>query len=280
MRSMFSTSCGDAPSGAFLFRNPARPGPFLAAMLAAAFVLTPLALMPGTAGAQDDTVFATQSQIRQLDRRLDRIERVLDSSAMNELLQVSESLNRDLRELRGEVETLRHEVNRLSTRQRDQFRHLDERVAAVEGGAPVPDATPREEVVELDLPEADEQAAYQEAFDDLMAGDYATAMRKLERFIEDYPEGSFTANAWYWLAEAKYASGEFEAALEDFQRLREDFPESDKSGDALLKIGYSHYELEDFDAAREALEAVRADYGGTTLDRLARERLQRIDRAQ
>ncbi|MFO7954611.1 tol-pal system protein YbgF [Thioalkalivibrio sp.] len=249
-------------------------------MLVASLVLAPLVLLPGTVGAQDDTVFATQSQIRELDRRLERIERVLDSSAMNELLQASESLTRDLRELRGEVETLRHEVNRLSTRQRDQFRHLDERVASVESGATVPDSASRDEVVELDLPDADEQAAYQTAFDDLMAGDYTTAMRKLEQFLEDYPDGSFAANAWYWLAEAKYASGEFEAALEDFERLREDFPESEKSGDALLKIGYVHFELEDFDAAREALEEVRAEYGGTTLDRLARERLQRIDQAQ
>lgn len=270
-------SCGNAPSGAFLFRWPGRS----IALAFALFALVTMApLVPGPAGAQDDTVFATQSQIRQLDRRLERIERVLDSSAMNELLQVSESLNRDLREMRGEVETLRHEVNRLSTRQRDQFRHLDERVAAVEGGAVVADDGASEEVVQLDLPEADEQAAYQDAFDDLMSGDYTTAIRKLERFIEDYPEGNFTANAWYWLAEAKYASGEFDAALEDFERLREDFPESDKSGDALLKIGYSHYELENFDEAREALEAVRADYGGTTLDRLARERLRRIDEAQ
>lgn len=274
---MFEKSYGNAPSGAFLFRWSGRP----AVLAVALFALIGLApLVPGPAGAQDDSVFATQSQIRQLDRRLERIERVLDSSAMNELLQVSESLNRDLRELRGEVETLRHEVNRLSTRQRDQFRHLDERVAAVEGGAVAADDGPSEDVVQLDLPEADEQAAYQDAFDDLMSGDYTTAIRKLERFIEDYPEGNFTANAWYWLAEAKYASGEFEAALEDFERLREDFPESDKSGDALLKIGYSHYELENFEQAREALEAVRADYGGTTLDRLARERLRRIDEAQ
>ncbi|WP_205622075.1 tol-pal system protein YbgF [Thioalkalivibrio versutus] len=280
MQSKLDKSCGNAPSGAFLFRCPGRPGLLFGVILAVTFALAPLALVPGTAGAQDDTVFATQSQIRQLERRLERVERVLDSSAMNELLQVSESLSRDLRELRGEVETLRHEMNRLSTRQRDQFRHLDERVGAFESGAVATDAAPREEVVELDLPEADEQAAYQAAFDDLMAGDYTTAMRKLEQFIEDYPEGNFTANAWYWLAEAKYASGEFEAALEDFERLREDFPESDKGGDALLKIGYAHYELQNFDAAREALEAVRADYGGTTLDRLARERLRRIEDSQ
>ncbi|WP_081616665.1 tol-pal system protein YbgF [Thioalkalivibrio sp. ALJ16] len=277
MSLMCKTSCGNAPSGAFLFRSSGRPLVLSAGLLV---LLAAFPLVPGPAGAQDDTIFATQSQIRQVEQRLDRIERVLDSSAMNELLQASETLSRDLRELRGEVETLRHEVDRLSTRQRDQFRHLDERVAAVEGGAVVPEAAAPEAVVQLDLPEADEQAAYQDAFDDLMSGDYASAVRKLEGFLEAYPDGSFAANAWYWLAEAKYASGDFEAALEDFQRLREDFPDSDKSGDALLKIGYSYYELQDFDAARQALEAVRADYGGTTLDRLARERLRRIDEAQ
>ncbi|WP_018864847.1 MULTISPECIES: tol-pal system protein YbgF [Thioalkalivibrio] len=248
------------------------------AVAAGVLVLTSWGPLASTAVAQDE-VYATQSQIRELSQRLDRIERMLDSSAMQELLRGAESMNREIRELRGEAETLRHEVERLGARQRDQFRNLDERVAAFETGEALPadTAAPTEEVIEFDLPEADEQAAYQEAFDQLMAGDYSAAMSSLERFIEDYPDSDYSANAWYWLAEAKYASGDFEAALEDFERLREDYPDSDKSGDALLKIGYAHYELGNEDEAREALEAVRADYGGTTLDRLARERLRRLD---
>lgn len=236
---------------------------------------------PGSVSAQGDPVVATQTQVRQLEQRLERIERVLDSSAMNELLSLSESVDRELRDLRGEVETLRHELERLRTRQRDQFRNLDERVASFEARAGSADAAPEQDAVEpQDLPDADEQAAYEEAFDELMDANYSSAMRKLERFIEDYPGGDYSANAWYWLAEAKYAMGEFEAALEDFERLRERFPDSDKSGDALLKIGYSHFELGNMDAAREALEKVRAEYGGTTLDRLARERLRRIEEAE
>lgn len=236
---------------------------------------------PASAPAQNEPVVATQTQVRQLDQRLQRIERVLDSSAMNELLVLSESVDRELRDLRGEVETLRHDLERLRTRQRDQFRNLDERVASFEARADSAEVAPEQDAVEpLDLPDADEQAAYEEAFDELMDANYSSAMRKLERFIEDYPEGDYAANAWYWLAEAKYAMGEFEAALEDFERLRERFPNSDKSGDALLKIGYSHFELGNLDTAREALEKVRAEYGGTTLDRLARERLRRIEEAE
>lgn len=151
------------------------------AVAAGVLVLTSWGPLASTAVAQDE-VYATQSQIRELSQRLDRIERMLDSSAMQELLRGAESMNREIRELRGEAETLRHEVERLGARQRDQFRNLDERVAAFETGEALPadTAAPTEEVIEFDLPEADEQAAYQEAFDQLMAGDYSAAMSSLE----------------------------------------------------------------------------------------------------
>ncbi len=238
-------------------------------------VLLGLLVTGGAAPVQAEDIVATQSQVRELNDRLARIERTLESGAMNDLLRGAEEMQREMRQLRGEVETLGHRLERLEERQRDQFTHLDERVAALEAGGVGDAADP--EVADFDFDEEGEHAAYQEAFSVLMDGDYAGAMRKLESFLEQYPDGDLAANAWYWLAEARYASGEYEAALEDFERLRADFPESDKQGDALLKIGYAYYELEDFDAAREALEQVREEHGGTTLDRLARERLQRMD---
>lgn len=271
MRRRQQAGTPDAPSGASAFGGK---------VVSLALLGGTLAALPLTLPAQDGAL-ATQHQVQQIERRLDRVERALDASALTELLQEVDSLRRDMRALRGDVETLQHELgrdlDRLNARQRDQFRNLDERLARMEAGDAAALSRPPAEVVDFDLPEADEQAAYQEAFDRLMDGDYGQAMTRLERFIENHPDSDYAANAWYWLGEAKYATGDFEAALEDFERLREQFPDSDKSGDALLKIGYSHYELGDFEAARAALEAVRADFGGTTLDRLARERLRRID---
>lgn len=255
-------------------RGPGRAGP-IGKRAVVPGVLLGLLVTGSAAPLQADDIVATQSQVRELNDRLERIERTLESGAMHDLLRGSDEMQREMRQLRGEVETLGHRLERLEERQRDQFTHLDERVAALEAGSVGEAADP--EVVDFDFDEEGEHAAYQEAFSVLMDGDYAGAMRKLESFLEQFPDGDLAANAWYWLAEAKYASGEYEAALEDFERLRADFPESDKQGDALLKIGYSYYELEDFDAARDALEQVREEYGGTTLDRLARERLQRMD---
>jgi len=256
-----------APSGASAFGRT---------VFGTVLVAVGLTGVAGPVAAQDSPV-ATQMQVQELEQRLQRVERVLDSRAMTELLSGVDAATRELRELRGEVDVLRYELERLNERQRDQFRHLDERVAAIEAGGPPGAAQAGERVVPMDLPASGEQDAYQEAFDELMEGRYGPAIQRFEAFIDGHPDSAFLPNAWYWLGEARYASGDYADALADFTRLREEFPDSDKSGDALLKIGFSHYELGNVDEARAALETVRSDYSGTALERLAEERLARID---
>jgi len=222
---------------------------------------------------------ATQHQLQMLEMRVERVERLLDSGVLTDMLRSVDDLQAEVRQLRGQVEQLDNELRNLRTRQRDQLRNLDERIGLVEGDmvaerAPLPAAFP-----DLDepLPDADEQGAYEAAFDRLMGGDYEAAILQLERFMERYPDGVYSANALYWLAEAKYASRDYEGALLDFEAVRTRFPGSDKAADALLKIGYSHFELGNMDEARRALEQVLEDYSGTTLSRLAQDRLRRLD---
>ncbi|MCW0481429.1 tetratricopeptide repeat protein [Gaoshiqia sediminis] len=43
------------------------------------------------------------------------------------------------------------------------------------------------------------------------------ARLQLERYLQQYPEGSFSLNARFYLGESKYASGEFSSALKDFE---------------------------------------------------------------
>ncbi|TVP88753.1 MAG: tol-pal system protein YbgF [Thioalkalivibrio sp.] len=228
--------------------------------------------------AQADSPVATQHQMQMLEMRVDRVERLLDSGALTDMLRSVDDLQSEVRQLRGQVEQMENELRNVRARQRDQFRNLDERLGLVEGDlvadrAPMPDALP----VDEPLAGADEQASYEAAFDRLMGGDYEAAIRQLERFMERYPDGVYAANALYWLAEAKYASGDYEAALVDFEAVRNRFPDSDKAADALLKIGYSHFELGNSEEARTALEQVLEDHPGTTLSRLAQDRLRRLD---
>lgn len=127
---------------------------------------------------------------------------------------------------------------------------------------------------DLGTPGEDEQAAYDEAFRALRELRYADAAEGFDEFLRRYPDSSYAPNAQYWLGEAYYVNRDFETALSTFQTLLSRYPGSSKEGDALLKIGFSHYELEQWPDARAALEQVRSQHTGTTLARLAENRLR------
>lgn len=248
----------------------------------AASILLALGILlatPESRAQSGPATVVTQHQLQVVDMRLERVERLLDSGVLTEMLQGMDELQAEVRQLRGRVEQMENDLRNLQTRQRDQFRNLDERLALIEGDTTARRPPEPDPLLDPDepLPDADEQGAYEAAFDVLMGGDYGQAIARLEQFMERYPDGVYSANALYWLAEAKYASGEYEGALVDFEAVRARFPDSDKAADSLLKIGYSQFELGDAAAAREALEAVVAGYPGTTLSRLAQDRLRRLD---
>jgi len=74
-----------------------------------------------------------------LSERLARIERLLDSNALVELLQRVEALQREIQELRGEMELQTHSISQLRGRQRELYLDVDRRLQRVEvAGTTVP----------------------------------------------------------------------------------------------------------------------------------------------
>ncbi len=127
---------------------------------------------------------------------------------------------------------------------------------------------------ELAVPGPEEQQHYDRAFRALRETRYADAAEGFDEFLGKYPDSSYAPNAQYWLGEVYYVTRDFETALTQFNALLRDYPDSAKQGDALLKIGFSHYELRQYPQARAALEQVISDYPGTTIARLAENRLR------
>ena len=74
---------------------------------------------------------------------MDRLERLLSSSALMDLLGGVQSLQTEIRELRGEVERQSHAVDQLKQRQRELYLDIDRRLRGMEaGGAGVAAAAP------------------------------------------------------------------------------------------------------------------------------------------
>ncbi|MBT8420870.1 MAG: tol-pal system protein YbgF [Gammaproteobacteria bacterium] len=67
-----------------------------------------------------------------LQDRLDRMERMLNSSALMDLLERVDGLQREIRELRGQVEVQNHALSRMKQELRDRYPDFDERLQRLE----------------------------------------------------------------------------------------------------------------------------------------------------
>lgn len=244
-----------------------------------------------------------------LNTRVDRLERVINSGTLIELLDKVEQLESMVRDLSGEIELQSHVINQLKQHQRDLYLDVDKRLQQVEmgvsegataGSQPVvftsdpaaatttdtgqgtdPVSQPVQPVavqqpVQPEVDPAIEQDRYRAAFNLLKEGRYNQATEAFQDFIRDYPAGSYTDNAQYWLGETFYVTRQFQPALTEFNRVVNDHKDSPKLTHALLKIGYIRHELGDSEGAVKTLEGLMAQHPKSTAARLARERLSRI----
>lgn len=238
-----------------------------------------------------------------VEDRLNRIERLVNSKGLVDVMVRVENLQSELQNLVGEIELQKHTLDEIKKRQRDLYLDIDRRILQIERGsgsnkasvstsvstqtsvtessaAETPKVMSKTAVVSSS-PRATkkkegEQVAYQKAFDLLRALRYAKATKAFRQFLNDYPDGRYAHIAQYWLAETSYHTRKFAVAVEDYQALINQYPKSPKRADALLKIGYSQFELKSFSEAKNVLNKLIQSYPGTTEAGQADNLLQKI----
>jgi len=247
----------------------------------------------------------------ELDARLQQLERRLDSRSLVSLMEQVSALQREVQQLRGDIEVQTHSMESLQKRQRDLYLDIDRRLHRLEaggvqgqtdvpgtaamvptrpGGVTPPPAAPFAPSVSSTatgaggsaasaaLNPAEQRKDYDRALEQLKEGRYTEASSAFQAFLKKYPDSSYADNAQYWLGEVYYVTREFQPALSEFGKVVDGYPDSTKIADAKLKIGYIQYELKDWAKAREMLSQVVQTYPGTTTARLAQERLDRLKR--
>jgi len=247
----------------------------------------------------------------ELETRLQQLERRLDSRSLVGLMEQVSALQREVQQLRGDIEVQTHSMESLQKRQRDLYLDIDRRLHRLEaggvqgqtdmpgtaamvptqpGGLTPPPAAPfapsasftattaGSAAASAALNPAEQRKDYDRALEQLKEGRYTEASTAFQAFLKKYPGSSYADNAQYWLGEVYYVTREFQPALSEFGKVVEAYPDSTKIADAKLKIGYIQYELKDWAKAREMLAQVVQAYPGTTTARLAQERLDRMKR--
>ena len=311
-------------------------------------------LLVGTCYAQapiSSSGFSEQS----VEQRLDRLERMLQSRGLLDLIQNLEQLEREISVLRGEIEVQNYALEELTRRQRNLYIDVDQRIQKMEqvnqpveegltfsvdgplpeeppletltsianpedssstvnsnntlqieiiGGSPArsnsdssmfttettitsstppletetdPEENSLEETLLIPVDPVQLQAEYQQAFNLLRQSRYNQAISAFQQFLAIHPSDKYSDNAQYWLAETYYVKREFQQALIEYNNVVSKFPNSQKVNDALLKIGFSLYETGEIESAKVHLQELVGKLPGTTVARLADERIKLIN---
>jgi tol-pal system protein YbgF len=209
------------------------------------------------------------------------------SQATAELFYMIQQLQGEVRRLQGEVEEQRHLINRLQQQGRDRYIDLDQRIldlsekvasqpAPETGTSPGSTASgSAPEAREYRQPSAEERKAY-EQIQDLIRNQkkYDEAISRIYEFIDKYPEGDLTVNAYYWLGEVYLVKPQLEQAKQAFTIVATRFADHRKAPDAVYKLGVTHDRLGEEEQARRSMQTVIEDYPSSSAADLARKFLE------
>ena len=254
--------------------------------------------------AGNTAVYAAENEAT-VESRLNRLERLVNSKGLVDIMVRVESMQNELQRLLGEIELQKHSLDEIKKRQRDLYVDIDRRLLQFERrsgssatSTPLPPVVTQRPIIKQNKTQKSstqsaqsrrttsapkvtktkegEQVAYQKAFDLLRALRYEKATKAFRQFLNDYPDGRYAHIAQYWLAETSYHTRKYDIAVKDYQTLIDQYPKSPKRADALLKIGYSQFELKSFSKAKTVLDTLIQSYPGTTEAGQAENLLQKI----
>jgi tol-pal system protein YbgF len=121
---------------------------------------------------------------------------------------------------------------------------------------------------------------YDMAWADYTAGNYDLAVEGFSSYVRTFPKSEFADNAQYYIGESYYQRGRLADAVDAFGRVISTYPKSDVIGSAYYKRGMSYERLNQPDRARESYDSVIKTLGETDAGRLAKQRLDALNRAR
>ena len=231
-----------------------------------------------------------------LDARMERLERLVESQLSVDTFNQLESLQQELRELRGQLEEQEHALQLLNTRQEQLYADLDDRLGqlskakqnSTQQAQVIPQSSTAQvspiSATKLKTKQDEEKAVYEAAYQLMDSRKYPQAVTAFQDFLWQYPEGQYVPNAHYWLGEIYLVQWNqnrenlqyVEQAVQSFQTVITKYKEHQKGVDALLKLGLIEVDKENWTAAKTLLTQLKNEYPDSSRARIAEAKLQRL----
>lgn len=195
------------------------------------------------------------------------------SNTNAELYYQLQVLQQEVLELRGMVEQQTYEIKQLKKQRLDDYVDLDRRISQLylnngEAGAstaPSPASNTASPTATVgsnfdsgpSLSPADELASYKAAIDLVIKKrDFDGGSSALQSYLQDFPKGTYVANAFYWLGQIYLQKGDTQASRSWFEKMVERFPNHSKVPEAKYKLGKLLFDMGETNQAQKYLRDV------------------------
>lgn len=240
-------------------------------------VIAAMLMIAGVAGC------ATSRDVRKLQVQIDEL-RETQGRMSRQLARIDSLSSSEVSDARSVVVDLKYSVSDLATRIDQIGARLDDLSQRVSRSGPTsstpqvyrpPASTtyPGVDTQAVASEPADARAMYTEAYDAMMAEQYAKAIATFRTYVATAPESPETGSAIYWIGECFAAQGQTDSALIEFQKVVDSYPESEKVSAALFRIGNIYEERGDKKSAFPYYQRLRDEFPQSIEYQLLRRKL-------
>ena len=182
------------------------------------------------------------------------------------------ALEQEIATLRNLIEENTYLIERYQELQQQRYLDLDKRLHSLLSGE-------LEELNEQslnlnDLNSTEEIDLYKEALELFEVSRYAEAIEVFRDLIISFPEGSHSADAYFWSGELYLAQEQLEDAREHYLVVTEKFKDHDRVADCLYKLGVIEKVLLNNEAANSYFSRLISEYPDTGAAELAKKSME------
>lgn len=191
------------------------------------------------------------------------------SDLMLQLLDRVDSMQLELRELRGQLEQQAHQLEQLQRRQRDQYLDLDRRLqqggvvgdqpAVVVPDLPVADVDDDRDALE-DAPMTESVHGLPEVRDDRRPDAQLRGLGQTDVRVDSELVDPAAERRAYDAAFNRLRNGQYADAARDFRQFIENYPGGQFVDNARYWLGESYYVTRNYDLAKDAFEDVLREH--------------------
>lgn len=121
-----------------------------------------------------------------------------------------------------------------------------------------------------------ETREFNQAFEQLKAAKYNSAIAAFKQFIQQYPQSEYRGEAHYWIGEAHYLAKDYPQALAQFSHIMIYFADNEFARQAMLKSADTYRAMQDIPQAKLFYRRVIKNHPNTTYAAKATEQLRRL----